>query len=796
MGPGVKRIVPRVCSACRKSRLKGQPLFNMEVTNKNQGPESPADLQWSQGAKNPRIENVRHEKNVGMLSSKPSYDIKDNVGTSKDDICIATNVRDETPEGDIITNPQSRITGNIGKKLRPVKKKNKSSSDVAVTKDPLGRKRVKKKLVRAFKNGKIPLDKAKNYGVSGITLCHILQPKNKWYKIKLMAVKHIYNKVMADPLLVAILCGNNKAGHVTRKRTNMIIAKLTENILKCTKFIPKFNGFNLEDGILLVSCYDLQSVTWLKSQCFYNLWEGGTTYVLNCHNFQCPTIYTAIFPDLPEMASKKILNVLSKQNPGLDLLRFSVRNKKKHRDHTGLSVSFDIDASSISQLKAVNMNLYFGLNKITLCRDKLLNQQTQKKALDRSLKPNRHKFNSNKNQNASTVASELESFRLSRSIPKPSGRNDQMYSQYSPHAQRYIKEYQQLWKDQIVSRNVPQFQKSSHNFQQRQIAPANLLSGGNNDRYFSNFLDSLKEIISQPATSTSQTNTGPFNIFNTAHTQNNLGGFEISAYMSSQLSTPAYTNQNLFEEYGATTTDDSFNRSRQYHNYSAPSTFQQVAHTGTSIQSWRPRSSQNQQSRERTSNRRDFTRHSKQEDLRESKERSFSFNPPQNEPPNTANFRNMNLRFTPPSHTHSSASIDTNPDDWSTAAERFLETRRMNRSSNLSLEYASKQFSEPVKRKRSRDDDYMMRHNFTRSTTESNNTSGEYCDTKRSRTESGIPDHNQPSGLQAFRRNEAENFFELGRRQSQTPCFDSGRSSFSNRPSGRSARTYQNTFHH
>lgn len=319
----------------------------MEETKIHKGPESPADLQWSQGAKNPRMENHTNVTDQRTLLSDTNDSNQPDVETYDDDICIESDSVEGPPKGDTATDSNQGC----------------DDPNSWLTKSKKKRRKIRNNLIKQIHKGRTDENDSLLKEMSDHKLCITLQPKKNWYKKKLQAKSSIISVIMENPLEVAILSGGQKDGSLSEEQSNIIIDKLTDNIYHVPKeeISPKFEKFSYQNGVLLITCYNNATVEWLKHEDFLNLWKAGTAMALNKYDYENGSMYRVRVPGEIQ-ATPSILKLMSAQNP--KLYTYNLIILQKFVDPEAVHLKLVVNDDFIAQLEKLDSRPYYGLTRV------------------------------------------------------------------------------------------------------------------------------------------------------------------------------------------------------------------------------------------------------------------------------------------------------------------------------------------------------------------------------------------------------------------------------------------------
>lgn len=367
----------------------------MEQTKTGNGPESPADLEWSQGAKNPREENDNSNDDkidmltLGTLFSDTEDDkdddipliLKDDTETLKDAIVQKPSTAGKasgTPSGDTVAKSNDR------KKKRPNDKertknrnvKRHKSSDKPSTFNPLTKLKIDEKaqLIQSkhvyvklyadfleYLNNRETDEKAPGY-----------KPL-EWYENCVKKKTLVYEALRKDSLS-AVFCQTDKDGSMSRTQARFvqeyIMDCLVEYYQPYRRDVVKFEDCTYENGYFRVMCADKFSLLFLKSLSLENVWpECPKVRVITNYDLCDMLEVTTILPIDRFKDFNDFLKLIVFQNREIDVRRWILMKKEVSGNSDVLYLK--MDRTSVQDIMSVGGKLYCGVEYITFYSSEL-----------------------------------------------------------------------------------------------------------------------------------------------------------------------------------------------------------------------------------------------------------------------------------------------------------------------------------------------------------------------------------------------------------------------------------------
>ncbi|XP_050527287.1 uncharacterized protein LOC126897607 [Daktulosphaira vitifoliae] len=173
-----------------------------------------------------------------------------------------------------------------------------------------------------------------------------------------------YRDVVTDDKKVALVLAGYPTNKLTTEHGLLIESCVGDLILSGTDGtdVPRFEDTRLTDGALVISAAQESSLKWLTDH--VNLikpWDGAELHLEAYNPIKYKRMVTHI-PGLPK-ESKKILEILAKQNPGLNTAIWKVHHETEVGPK-GQTLFLSVDENSMVKLKELKCSPYFGMGRV------------------------------------------------------------------------------------------------------------------------------------------------------------------------------------------------------------------------------------------------------------------------------------------------------------------------------------------------------------------------------------------------------------------------------------------------
>lgn len=274
----------------------------MDGTKLNKGPEFPADLQWLQGAKNPRKEN----ETEGTLSSDTT--------TNVTDLAVATT---EPAKVDIYSSSAEKVTS-------------KSSANGTFSNDTVDR---------------------------------IIASRKEIFINALKKHSCLSNESIKKPYIAFFIMLNGKK--FSSDEIEIILDKIHYSVLDLANnksdIVPKISHHRTQSGIILVYCKDDITLNWLKNIDFKILLPHLDFEILSSIDIVTPTTVKVYIPG-PTLSNDSFFHLFEKQNESIKTDNWVVTERKEEAMGTFLKIQ--IDHVSWQHITKAEMKLFCGASRV------------------------------------------------------------------------------------------------------------------------------------------------------------------------------------------------------------------------------------------------------------------------------------------------------------------------------------------------------------------------------------------------------------------------------------------------
>ncbi|XP_050547101.1 N-acetyl-D-glucosamine kinase-like [Daktulosphaira vitifoliae] len=173
-----------------------------------------------------------------------------------------------------------------------------------------------------------------------------------------------YRDVVTDDKKVALVLAGYPTNKLTTEQGLLIESCVGDLILSGTDGtdVPRFEDTRLTDGALVISAAQESSLKWLTDH--VNLikpWDGAELHLEAYNPIKYKRMVTHI-PGLPK-DSKKIMEILAKQNPGLNTAIWKVHHETEVGPK-GQTLFLSVDENSMVKLEELKRSPYFGMGRV------------------------------------------------------------------------------------------------------------------------------------------------------------------------------------------------------------------------------------------------------------------------------------------------------------------------------------------------------------------------------------------------------------------------------------------------
>ncbi|KAJ2948602.1 hypothetical protein O0L34_g7857 [Tuta absoluta] len=127
---------------------------------------------------------------------------------------------------------------------------------------------------------------------------------------------------------------------------------------------PQILGFSVREGVIILTCQNAESRTWLADRIgSMKPWEGASLRLLDEKELPKPVIVVAYVPTVEGVGPESILGVLHAQNKEVGCDRWRLINSKA--DGSGHTYCFGLDATLLAKLQRRNLVLCLAMRTVT-----------------------------------------------------------------------------------------------------------------------------------------------------------------------------------------------------------------------------------------------------------------------------------------------------------------------------------------------------------------------------------------------------------------------------------------------
>ena len=181
--------------------------------------------------------------------------------------------------------------------------------------------------------------------------CTIMQPRN-------------YKEAAESNLRVAVIPDGYPEPKLSKEQIEAVQGSILDALFKLPRevFTPRFEDSREADGALVMTCADQETKSWLAGVVpTLKVWEGAKLSLVEKSALPKLTRALVWVPGLME-DSKRILQMMARQNPGLSTDRWRLFSREERRPH-GTLLIVGLDAASIEVLRACQLRPYIGLTR-------------------------------------------------------------------------------------------------------------------------------------------------------------------------------------------------------------------------------------------------------------------------------------------------------------------------------------------------------------------------------------------------------------------------------------------------